>query len=141
MPYLEDGTPVDVIISPTSVTKRLNLGQLQEVHYANLAQKLGVNFAFPIFSKINEDKEAQLIHEARFEDASDKKTLNDGRNGEVFENKIVVGPRYILVLDHLADTKIHARSTGNYTVVNQQPLGGRANMGGQRLGESLNLIF
>ncbi len=135
MPYLEDGTPVDVIISPTSVTKRLNLGQLQEVHYANLAQKLNVNFAFPIFSKINAEKEAQLIHEAGFEGASDKKTLNDGRNGEVFENKIVVGPRYILVLDHLADTKIHARSTGNYTVVNQQPLGGRANMGGQRLGE------
>lgn len=135
MPYMEDGTPLDIIISPSSITKRLNFGQLHEIHYSKLAEKLNVKFAFPIFSQINQDKVSDLMKEAKIKEIKDKLILSDGRDGEKFKNTIAVGKRYILVLDHLADTKVHARSTGNYTVVNQQPLGGKSNMGGMRFGE------
>ncbi len=135
MPYLEDGTPVDIIISPSSITRRLNFGQLHEIHYSKLAEKLNTKFAFPIFSQIDEEKVAKLIKDNNIGEIEDKVDLYDGRTGDKFDHKITVGKRYILVLDHLADTKIHARSTGNYTVVSQQPLGGKSNMGGMKFGE------
>jgi DNA-directed RNA polymerase subunit beta len=113
----------------------LNFGQLNEIYYGEIAKRLGVKFAFPIFSKIDHEKIEELMKKHNLDNIDDKVMMRDGRSGELFENKISVGPRYILVLDHLADTKVTARSTGHYTVVNQQPLGGKAQMGGQRFGE------
>ncbi len=137
MPYLEDGTPLDILLSPSSITRRLNFGQLHEIHYSKIAKKIGKNLAFPIFSQIDENKLENLLKDNNIkpEDIEDKVSLYDGRDGSKFQNKITVGQRYILVLDHLADSKVHARSTGSYTVVNQQPLGGKSNMGGMRFGE------
>ena len=137
MPYLEDGTPLDILLSPASITRRLNFGQLHEIHYSKVAEKIGANLAFPIFSQIDEVKLNKLIKDYKIsdKDLEDKVSLYDGRNGIKFDHKITVGKRYILVLDHLSDSKVHARSTGSYTVVNQQPLGGKSNMGGMRFGE------
>ncbi|MHB8443112.1 MAG: DNA-directed RNA polymerase subunit beta [Patescibacteria group bacterium] len=135
MPYLKDGTPIDIILSPSSITKRLNFGQLNEIYYGEIAKRAGLNFAFPIFSRMDEDKLESIKKKYDVGEIEDKVLLRDGRNSELFENKVSVGPRYILMLDHLADTKVTARSTGHYTVVNQQPLGGKAQMGGQRFGE------
>lgn len=134
MPHLEDGTPVDIIISPLSVLSRMNLGQLLETHWGFAAQKLGYKIAAPVFEKMPED---MLI--AEFKKAGlpvdGKVRLIDGRSGEPFDNTIVVGRNYILKLIHMVEEKIHARSTGPYSLVTQQPLGGKAQMGGQRLGE------
>ena len=135
MPYTKDGTPVDVILSPSSIIRRLNLGQLHEIYYGIIGKKLNVKFEFPIFSKIDNERLKAFLKEHGMADVQDKSDLYDGRLGEKFKYLINVGPRYIIVLDHLADSKIHARSTGHYTVVNQQPLGGKASMGGQRFGE------
>lgn len=134
MPHLEDGTPVDIIISPLSVLSRMNLGQLLETHWGFAADKLGYKVAAPVFEKIPEDK---LIEElARGGLPVDGKVkLIDGRSGQAFERTIVVGKNYILKLIHMVEEKIHARSTGPYSLVTQQPLGGKAQMGGQRLGE------
>lgn len=134
MPYLEDGTPVDIIISPISVLARMNLGQLLEAHAGWAAKKLGIKVAIPAFETIAEDRIVSLLKEANLP-VDGKATLIDGRTGQKFENKVVVGIEYIMKLIHMVEDKTHARSTGPYSLVTQQPLGGKAQMGGQRLGE------
>jgi DNA-directed RNA polymerase subunit beta len=134
MPYLPDGTPVDIIISPLSVLARMNLGQLLEAHLGWAAQELGYKVATPVFEKLPEEKITQELKKARLP-ADGKVKLLDGRSGEQFAEKSVVGIAYILKLIHMVEDKTHARSTGPYSLVTQQPLGGKAQMGGQRLGE------
>ncbi len=134
MPYMADGTPVDIIISPLSVLSRMNLGQLLETHWGFAGKKLGYKVAAPVFEKIPEDKLMAELQRAGFP-TDGKVQLFDGRTGQPFENTIVVGINYILKLIHMVEEKIHARSTGPYSLVTQQPLGGKAQMGGQRLGE------
>ncbi len=134
MPYLEDGTPVDIIISPLSVLSRMNLGQLLETHWGFAAKKLGYKVAAPVFEKIAEDKLIEELKKAGLP-SDGKVRLIDGRTGQPFDRTIVVGKNYILKLIHMVEEKIHARSTGPYSLVTQQPLGGKAQMGGQRLGE------
>ncbi|MBI4035534.1 DNA-directed RNA polymerase subunit beta [Candidatus Daviesbacteria bacterium] len=134
MPHLKDGTPIDIIISPLSVLSRMNLGQLLETHWAFAGKKLGYKIAAPVFEKIPEDKLIEELKKAGYS-ADGKTQLYDGRTGEPFGNPIVVGINYILKLIHMVEEKIHARSTGPYSLVTQQPLGGKAQMGGQRLGE------
>jgi len=134
MPYLADGTPVDIIISPLSVLSRMNLGQLLEAHLGWIAQKEGLKVAVPVFEKFDE----KILDEG-FEKTGltkeGKVTLYDGRTGEPYKEKTTVGVAYILKLVHMAEDKVHARSTGPYSLVTQQPLGGKAQMGGQRFGE------
>ncbi len=134
MPHLEDGTPVDIIISPLSVLSRMNLGQLLETHWGFAASKLGYKIAAPVFEKMPEE---QLIKELQAANlpVDGKVRLIDGKTGQPFDRTIVVGRNYILKLIHMVEEKIHARSTGPYSLVTQQPLGGKAQMGGQRLGE------
>ncbi|MCL4366330.1 DNA-directed RNA polymerase subunit beta, partial [Patescibacteria group bacterium] len=134
MPHLADGTPVDIIISPLSVLSRMNLGQLLETHWGFAGKKMGYKIAAPVFEKIPEDKLMEELTKSGFP-ADGKVQLFDGRTGEPFGNTIVVGINYILKLIHMVEEKIHARSTGPYSLVTQQPLGGKAQMGGQRLGE------
>ncbi len=134
MPYLEDGTPMDIIISPLSVLSRMNLGQLLETHWGIAARKLGYKIAVPVFEKIPEDLLVSELKKAGLPE-NGKSKLIDGRTGQVFDNTVVVGVSYILKLIHMVEEKIHARSTGPYSLVTQQPLGGKAQMGGQRLGE------
>ena len=134
MPHLTDGTPVDIIISPLSVLSRMNLGQLLETHWGFAASSLGYKIAAPVFEKIPEEKLIVELKKAGIS-ADGKVELFDGRTGEPFGNTIVVGRNYILKLIHMVEEKIHARSTGPYSLVTQQPLGGKAQMGGQRLGE------
>ena len=134
MPHLEDGTPIDIIISPLSVLARMNLGQLLEAHLGIAAQKLGYRVAIPAFEEINEEDVFEQLEQAGLP-RSGKMQLYDGRTGEPFANECVVGLAYILKLSHMVEDKVHARSTGPYSLVTQQPLGGKAQMGGQRLGE------
>jgi DNA-directed RNA polymerase subunit beta len=134
MPYLPDGTPIDIIISPLSVLARMNLGQLLEAHLGWAAQKLNYKVAVPVFEKLSEEKVIQELKNANLP-ADGKIRLFDGRTGEKFVEKSVVGNAYILKLIHMVEDKTHARSTGPYSLVTQQPLGGKAQMGGQRLGE------
>lgn len=134
MPYLADGTPVDIIISPLSVLTRMNLGQLLETHLGWAAKKDGYKVDLPVFEKFSEEEIIQALKKAGLP-ADGKVTLYDGRTGEAFEKKSVVGISYILKLAHMVEDKSHARSTGPYSLVTQQPLGGKAQMGGQRLGE------
>lgn len=134
MPYMEDGTPVDIIISPISVLARMNLGQLLEAHLGLAAQKLKIKIAAPVFENISEDRIVKLQEEAGLP-LNGKVQLFDGRTGKAYENPVVVGIGYIMKLIHMVEDKTHARSTGPYSLVTQQPLGGKAQMGGQRLGE------
>ena len=134
MPHLEDGTPVDVIISPLSVLARMNLGQLFEAHAGWAAQKLGYKIAVPAFEPFDEDKIWKELERAGLP-VSGKAQLFDGRTGEPYGEPTTVGVGYILKLTHMVEDKMHARSTGPYSLVTQQPLGGKAQMGGQRLGE------
>lgn len=134
MPYTTDGTPVDLIISPLSVLARMNLGQLLEVHLGLALSKKGEKAALPVFDKIDDKLIANEL-EAQGLPADGKLQLIDGKTGEPFEEKTVVGTGYILKLKHMIEDKTHARSTGPYSLVTQQPLGGKAQMGGQRLGE------
>jgi len=134
MPYLSDGTVVDLIISPLSVLSRMNLGQLLEAHLGLAASKLDVKIALPVFENVKEDRITEKLKEAGVP-VSGKSTLFDGRTGEPYKEPIVVGIGYILKLIHMVEDKTHARSTGPYSLVTQQPLGGKAQMGGQRLGE------
>ncbi|MEX0895491.1 MAG: DNA-directed RNA polymerase subunit beta [Patescibacteria group bacterium] len=134
MPHLEDGTPVDVIISPLSVLARMNLGQLLEAHAGWAAQKLGYNIAVPAFETFEEDRIWKELERAGLP-VSGKAHLFDGRTGEKYSQPTTVGIGYILKLTHMVEDKMHARSTGPYSLVTQQPLGGKAQMGGQRLGE------
>lgn len=134
MPYLSDGTPVDIVISPISVLARMNLGQLLEAHLGWAAEKLGMKVATPVFENIGEEKIVSLLKKAGLP-VDGKAQLFDGRTGMSYENPIVVGVEYIMKLIHMVEDKTHARSTGPYSLVTQQPLGGKAQMGGQRLGE------
>ena len=134
MPYLEDGSPVDIIISPISVLGRMNLGQLLESHLGMAAKKLGIKVGLPVFEKMQEGKYVDLLKESGMP-ANGKMKLYDARTGEPYENDVVVGIGYIMKLIHMVEDKAHARSTGPYSLVTQQPLGGKAQMGGQRLGE------
>jgi len=134
MPYSADGTPVDLIISPLSVLSRMNLGQLLEAHLGLAAKSLGYRVAIPVFEKFDENFLAQEFKKAGLPEDY-KLTLFDGRTGEPYEEKVVVGNAHILKLVHMIEDKIHARSIGPYSLVTQQPLGGKAQMGGQRFGE------
>jgi len=134
MPYLADGTPVDIIISPLSVISRMNLGQLLETHLGWAASKLGYKVAVMPFGGFVESDLVRELKKAGLP-ADGKVILFDGKTGEPFENPITVGIGYIMKLVHMVDEKVHARSTGPYSLVTQQPLGGKAQMGGQRLGE------
>ena len=134
MPHLEDGTPVDIIISPLSVLARMNLGQLLEAHAGWAAQKLGYNIAVPAFETFDEKRIWDELERAGLQ-VNGKAQLFDGRTGEKFSEETTVGIGYILKLSHMVEDKMHARSTGPYSLVTQQPLGGKAQMGGQRLGE------
>jgi len=134
MPHLEDGTPVDIIISPLSVLARMNLGQLLEAHLGWAAKELNYHVSIPAFEKVDENKIWSELENAGLP-VSGKVRLIDGRNGEFFSEDTVVGIGYILKLSHMVEDKTHARSTGPYSLVTQQPLGGKAQMGGQRLGE------
>lgn len=134
MPYLEDGTPVDIIISPLSVLARMNLGQILEAHLGWAADRLNFKIAIPVFEEFQEEKLVELLEKAGLP-ANGKVKLYDGRTGEPYENPVVVGREYIMKLIHMVEDKTHARSTGPYSLVTQQPLGGKAQMGGQRLGE------
>ncbi len=134
MPYLADGTIVDLIISPLSVLARMNLGQLLETHLGLAAEKLNYKVALPVFEKTKEENTTKMLKEAGLS-VTGKSTLYDGRTGEAFKEPIVMGIGYILKLIHMVEDKTHARSTGPYSLVTQQPLGGKAQMGGQRLGE------
>ncbi len=134
MPHLADGTSVDIVISPISVLARMNLGQLLEAHLGWAAQNLGETIAAPVFENISEEKIIGLLKKAGLPE-NGKTTLYDGRTGKAYENPVVVGIEYIMKLIHMVEDKTHARSTGPYSLVTQQPLGGKAQMGGQRLGE------
>lgn len=134
MPYLEDGRAVDIIISPLSVLARMNLGQLLEAHAGWALYNQDEKGAFPVFDAVGEDVVAEELKKANLP-VSGKSRLYDGRTGEPFKEETVVGIGYILKLTHMVEDKTHARSTGPYSLVTQQPLGGKAQMGGQRLGE------
>jgi DNA-directed RNA polymerase subunit beta len=134
MPRLEDGTPIDLVMSPLSVVARMNLGQILEVTLAYAGYKLNKNYAVPVFEKFSEDQIAKELDLAGIS-TTGKTQLYDGRSGEAYDQQSVVGIGYILKLVHMVDDKVHARSTGPYSLVTQQPLGGKARMGGQRLGE------
>ena len=134
MPYLPDGTPIDIVLNPQGVPSRMNLGQVLEVHLGEIARTLGVKFATPIFDGASGVDIKELFKIAGIRE--DGKTyLYDGRTGERFDNPVTVGIMYVLKLHHLVDDKIHARSTGSYSLVTKQPLGGKAQFGGQRFGE------
>ena len=134
MPYLADGTPVDVILNPLGVVSRMNLGQILETHLGLAASKLGYKVMTPIFDGISVDKIKTELKKAGY-DEDGKMVLYDGRTGKPFDSRVTVGVKYILKLAHLVDDKMHARSVGPYSMVTQQPLGGKAQFGGQRFGE------
>ncbi|MBL7999866.1 MAG: DNA-directed RNA polymerase subunit beta, partial [Candidatus Kapabacteria bacterium] len=134
MPFLPDGTPVDIILNPLGVPSRMNLGQLYETALGWAAKKLGVHFATPIFDGASWGEVGEYLEKAGLP-SSGKTVLYDGRTGERFHNEVTVGVIYMLKLSHLVEDKIHARSIGPYSLITQQPLGGKAQFGGQRLGE------
>ncbi len=134
MPYLPDGTPVDVILNPLGVPSRMNIGQILELHLGMAGKKLGVHYATPVFDGASIDDIKEQMQEAGM-DADGKTVLYNGRTGEPFENRVSVGVMYMIKLHHMVDDKLHARATGPYSLVTQQPLGGKAQFGGQRFGE------
>ena len=134
MPFLPDGTPLDIVLNPLGVPSRMNIGQVLEVHLGYAAHALGCKVATPIFDGATYSDIQDMLKEAGL-DPEGKSVLYDGRTGEPFDNKVTVGYVYFLKLHHLVDDKIHARSTGPYSLVTQQPLGGKAQFGGQRFGE------
>ena len=134
MPFLPDGTPIDIVLNPLGVPSRMNLGQVLEVHLGLAAKELGWYVATPVFDGANENDIIQALKDAGYPEDG-KLRLRDGRTGDYFNNPVTVGYMYMLKLHHLVDDKIHARSTGPYSLVTQQPLGGKAQFGGQRFGE------
>ncbi|MBU4418835.1 MAG: DNA-directed RNA polymerase subunit beta, partial [Candidatus Omnitrophica bacterium] len=134
MPYMPDGTPVDVVLNPLGVPSRMNVGQILECHLGWAAQALGMHVSCPVFDGAKEAEIKELLKKAGLPEDG-KITLYDGYSGEPFDQRVTVGYMYILKLIHLVDEKIHARSIGPYSLVTQQPLGGKAQFGGQRLGE------
>lgn len=134
MPYMEDGTPVDILLNPLGVPSRMNIGQILEMHLGMAAKHLNIHVATPVFAGATREEIIDALKEANLPETG-KFTLYDGRTGEPFDNKISVGVMYMIKLHHMVDDKLHARSTGPYSLVTQQPLGGKAQMGGQRFGE------
>ena len=134
MPFLPDGSPVDLVLNPLGVPSRMNLGQLYETALGWAGKKLGVHFATPIFDGATWDQVGDYLEQANLP-RTGKTILYDGRSGEAFQNEVTVGIIYMLKLSHLVEDKIHARSIGPYSLITQQPLGGKAQFGGQRLGE------
>ena len=151
MPYMSDGTPVDIMLNPQGVPSRMNIGQVLEIHLGMAAKKLGVKVASPVFDGVTQKDLIEIMNEARAKDIADgeadsrnqraiidengKTYLYDGRTGRQFDHKISVGVMYMIKLAHMVDDKLHARSEGPYTLVTQQPMGGKAQNGGQRFGE------
>jgi DNA-directed RNA polymerase subunit beta len=134
MPFLDDGTPLDIVLNPLGVPSRMNIGQVLEVHLGFAYRKLGQKIATPVFDGAHESDIREALKEAGYREDG-KSILTDGRTGLKFDNPVTVGVMYFLKLHHLVDDKIHARSTGPYSLVTQQPLGGKAQFGGQRFGE------
>ena len=134
MPFLPDGRPLQICLNPLGVPSRMNIGQVLEVHLGWAASALGWHIATPVFDGATEKNIEECLEKAGY-NANGKTVLYDGRTGEAFDNEVTVGIMYILKLAHLVDDKIHARSTGPYSLVTQQPLGGKAQFGGQRFGE------
>lgn len=134
MPYLPDGTQVDIMLNPFGVPSRMNIGQILELHLGMAAKKLGIKFASPVFDGIENEDLQKIMKEAEL-NADGKTILYDGRTGEPFDERIAVGVMYMIKLAHMVDDKLHARATGPYSLVTQQPLGGKAQNGGQRFGE------
>ncbi len=134
MPYLADGTPVDIVLNPLGVPSRMNVGQILETHLGWAAAKLGFKAITPVFDGASEEEIRKCLKEAGLPE-SGKAHLYDGRTGERFEQPTTVGYIYMLKLHHLVDDKVHARATGPYSLITQQPLGGKARFGGQRFGE------
>jgi DNA-directed RNA polymerase subunit beta len=148
---MSDGTPVDIMLNPQGVPSRMNIGQVLEIHLGMAAKKLGVHVATPVFDGLTNQDLVDIMNEARAKDIADAKEnpaneraiidengktyLYDGRTGRQFDNKISVGVMYMIKLAHMVDDKLHARSEGPYTLVTQQPMGGKAQNGGQRFGE------
>src|SRR6202041_4065090 len=141
MPFLADGSPVEIVLNPLGVPSRMNVGQVLETHLGWAAKILGMKFATPVFDGIDEPEVRKYLNEAKKIDGftwineNGKSTLHDGRTGETFDQQVVVGYIYMLKLGHLVADKIHARAVGPYSLVTQQPLGGKAQRGGQRFGE------
>jgi len=146
MPYTPDGTPVEIVLNPLGVPSRMNVGQILETHLGWAARSLGLHFASPVFDGATEKEIWSYIEQANERErekaslranvlGGGKITLYDGMTGEAFEQKVTVGYIYMLKLSHLVDDKIHARSIGPYSLITQQPLGGKAQFGGQRFGE------
>lgn len=134
MPYLPDGTPLDIMLNPLGVPSRMNIGQVFELHLGMAARQLGLHMATPVFDGATEEDVLETMQEAGI--SKDFKTvLYDGRTGDPFDNRVSVGVMYMIKLAHMVDDKLHARSTGPYSLVTQQPLGGKAQFGGQRFGE------
>ena len=134
MPFLPDGRPVDIMLNPQGVPSRMNIGQILELHLGMAAKKIGVHVATPVLDGASEEDITSMMKEAGM-DPDGKTVLYDGRTGEPFDNRISVGVMYMIKLHHMVDDKLHARSTGPYSLVTQQPLGGKAQFGGQRFGE------
>lgn len=134
MPFMPDGTPVQVVLNPLGVPSRMNIGQVLEVHLGMAALQLGIHVATPVFDGANEYDVFDTMEEAGMQ-RNGKTILYDGRTGEEFEREVTVGVMHMIKLAHMVDDKIHARSTGPYSLVTQQPLGGKAQFGGQRFGE------
>lgn len=134
MPFLDDGTPVEIVLNPLGVPSRMNVGQLLETHLGWACKFLGLQIATPVFDGIKEKQIREYLTEAGLPEHA-KIRLNDGRSGEPFDQEVVVGYIYMLKLGHLVADKIHARAVGPYSLVTQQPLGGKAQYGGQRFGE------
>ncbi|KIL52332.1 DNA-directed RNA polymerase subunit beta [Jeotgalibacillus soli] len=134
MPYLPDGTPIDIMLNPLGVPSRMNIGQVLEMHMGMAARSMGIHIASPVFDGANEEDVWATLQEAGM--SHDGKTvLYDGRSGDPFDNRVSIGVMYMIKLAHMVDDKLHARSTGPYSLVTQQPLGGKAQFGGQRFGE------
>jgi DNA-directed RNA polymerase subunit beta len=134
MPYLPDGRPVDMVLNPLGVPSRMNIGQIFETHLGWAAQHLGLTVATPVFAGATVDEIKGMLREAGLPEDG-KTVLFDGRSGKSFDERVTVGYIYMMKLSHLVDDKIHARSIGPYSLVTQQPLGGKAQFGGQRFGE------
>jgi DNA-directed RNA polymerase subunit beta len=134
MPYLPDGTPVEIVLNPLGVPSRMNVGQILETHLGWAAQALGMWFATPVFDGATESEIKTMLDKANLPQTG-KTRLYDGMTGIPFEQEVTVGYIYMLKLSHLVDDKIHARSIGPYSLITQQPLGGKAQFGGQRFGE------
>jgi DNA-directed RNA polymerase subunit beta len=134
MPFLPDGTPVDIMLNPLGVPSRMNIGQILEIHLGMAAKKLGMKIATPVFDGITNNEIMDLMKKADL-DEDGKSILFDGRTGDAFDERISVGVMYMIKLVHMVDDKLHARATGPYSLVTQQPLGGKAQNGGQRFGE------